>query len=162
MDKDESKQVIGKNKLSEIEASVKELLGLMSLKDYELSVVLNKDNYVEVNINSSNEALLIGHKGSGLNSLQLVLRMIMYKKFGFWIPLLLNVGDYLEQRKASLERLAQNLSHKVKFSKEPQEINNLSSAERRVVHLYLKEHPDVETESIDGVYGRKLLIKAKK
>lgn len=150
-----------KNALAKAKEVMSNILDMIGLKNYSLEIEINENSWIEGRINYQDQGILIGHKGETLASLQLVVRLALYRQLGFWVPFILDVGDYLKSRNEHLKQVAQNLSQKVKFSQEIQELNDLNSAERRIVHVSLKDHPDVTTESIDTKYGRKLLIKPK-
>ena len=150
-----------KDQLPVIEKIVSKTLDLIGLKDYSIKTSLDKDKWIHVDINYPDQGLLIGHRGETLKAMQLIFRLIAYRQLEQWMPIVVNVGDYLEKRKESLERLAQNVSQKAKFSQKFQELNNLGPAERRIIHLYFKDSPDVITESVDTDFGRTLIIKPK-
>jgi len=155
----DQKQLV--KKLPKIKKTVKEFFDLLGLEPYGFELTIKEKRWIYIDLEYADQGLLIGSRGETLMSLQLMLRLILYKRLDFWVPIILNVGNYLQQREESLQKVAQNLSQKVKFSHKTQELNNLNSAERRIIHLFLKENPDVVTESMDTADGRKLLINPK-
>lgn len=128
------------------------------------SVEVNFDSASDlfnVKIETEDSGFLIGYHGETLSAFQLVLSLIVYRKFNRWVRLSLNVGDYREKREEQLKRLALSIAQKVKFSKEAQVVPNLTSAERRIVHLALAEDIEVLTESEGEGDERKLVIRPK-
>jgi len=115
-----------------------------------------------VQIEAENSGYLIGYHGETIDALQLVLSLAVYKQLGSWQKLVVNVGNYWQQREEQLKKLALNVAQKVKFSKEPQPIADLSPRERRTIHLFLMNHPDVYTESEGEGENRRLVVKPKK
>jgi len=115
-----------------------------------------------VQIEAENSGYLIGYHGETIDALQLVLSLVVYKQLGSWQKLVVNVGNYWQQREEQLKKLALNVAQKVKFSKEPQPIADLSPRERRTIHLFLMNHPDVYTESEGEGENRRLVVKPKK
>jgi len=150
-----------KNNLKIIEQVTKELFKLL---DVEVKIKLTEDKEneaVKVQIDTKSAELLIGYQGRTLNSLQLVLGLMVSKKLDNWQRVVVNVGDYREQREQELKELAMSTAQKVKFSGQPAFLSNLSSFERRLVHLFLVDHPDVVTESEGEENYRRLVVKPK-
>jgi spoIIIJ-associated protein len=133
---------------------------LLGLKDFSL-VTAVKEPWIVVDLKTPDTGLVVGHNGETLSGLQLLLRLLLYRQLGRWVPLVLDSDGYLSKRQADLEKTAHNLAQKVIFSGQPQELVNLSAADRRIIHLYLQNQPGVMTESQDTKYGRKLVIKTK-
>ncbi|MBM3208740.1 KH domain-containing protein [Candidatus Shapirobacteria bacterium] len=126
----------------------------------EISVEEDKENQaVRVQLESPDAALLIGFHGEALGALQLILNLIIYRKLGEWIRVVVNVGDWREKREASLRDLALSAAQKVKFSGQPAVLSSLSPADRRVIHLVLADHEDVETVSEGEGEERRLVVK---
>jgi spoIIIJ-associated protein len=101
------------------------------------------------------DGLLIGRKGETLDAYEHILRRIVSKKIGYEGRILVDVGGYKERREKRLEELAQSLASRVSLSGEPQMTELLTPRERRVIHLALRDHPDVTTESMgDGSLKR--------
>jgi spoIIIJ-associated protein len=73
-----------------------------------------------------------------------------------------DVEGYLETRKANLEKLAARLAEKSKRIRKPISLWQMSAFDRRIVHLALKDDPDVLTQSRGEGFMRKLIIFPKK
>lgn len=101
-------------------------------------------------LQSENPALLIGFHGETLGSLQLVLGQHLHTQLNQWINLSLNVNDYRERRETILKNLAENAVSKVIATGQPHALPPMPANERRIVHVYLSEHPQVVTSS-EGV-----------
>jgi spoIIIJ-associated protein len=145
-----------------VEEEVKKLLGLMKVK-VEIEVGEDKENEaIAVQLTTEEPGILIGYHGEGLAAFQLILSLIVNKKFDQWTRILVNVNDYRQKREESLKMVALNAAQKVKFSDEAVVLTNLSPAERRIVHLTLTDHPDVESVSEGQGNERRLVIKPKK
>jgi len=119
------------------------------------------ENLVDIQLESEEAAILIGFHGETLQAIQLFLSFLIHKNTDKWVKIALNVGDYRQKREDQLRKLALNLAMKVKFSQEAQAIPNLSSLERRFVHMVLTDNPDVYTQSEGEGRLRQLLIKPK-
>jgi spoIIIJ-associated protein len=115
-----------------------------------------------IHLESPDAALLIGFHGETLQSLQLIFSFLVHKLTGEWDKVSVDVGDYRQKREEQLEKLALNLAAKAKLSGEEQTIPNLNANERRLIHLFLSENPDVYSESEGEGRQRVLVIKPKK
>jgi len=145
-----------------VEKEVKKLLGLMKVK-VGVEVGEDKENEaIAVQLTTEEPGILIGFHGETLAAFQLLLSLIVNKKFDQWTRILVNVNDYRQKREESLRMVALNAAQKVKFSNEAVVLTNLSPAERRIVHLTLADHPDVESVSEGQGNERRLVIKPKK
>lgn len=149
------------DRLKTVKETAEELLKLLKV-EAKLEVVEDKENEaIKVQIETEEPGILIGHHGEALNALQLILGLTMSKKLDQWQRIIVNVGDYREKREEQLKNLALNTAQKVKFSGQATTIPNLTSFERRIVHLVLADHPDVTTESEGEGETRRLAVKPK-
>lgn len=140
-----------------------ELFALMGVKP-AAEVSFDKENQAYViNINAGDETgLLIGRKGETLASLQMILGIMLKQATGEWARVLVNVGDYREKEEDYLKNLAESAVARAKETGEPQSLYNLKAGQRRIIHMYLSENSDIETESQGEGIDRFLLIKPKK
>ncbi len=147
-----------KKNLAVIEKTVSEILNLLLVTDFSLSFN-EEEEVVMVTIKTKEAELLIGRNGENLSALQLLVRLLAYKKTGEWQKIILNVNDWRQKREVYLQRLAANLAQKVKFSGREIQLASLTATERRIIHLYLADHPDVTTVSEGEGIHRHLIIK---
>lgn len=146
--------------LKTIKEISKKLLTLMGFKEAKITCSQNEE-VINVGIDDENPGILIGFKGETIFSLQLILSLMIYKKLNKWQRIVVNVADWREKREETLKTLALNTAEKVKLSGQPSFLNQLNASERRVVHMVLADHPDVQTESEGEGYERRLIIKPK-
>ena len=142
---------------------VDELFGLMGV-NVKTDVFFDKDNDAfVVNIDAGDETgLLIGRKGETLSSIQTVLATMFKVKTGEWSRVLVNVGDYREKEEDYLKNLAESAASRAKETGDAQPLYNLKPGQRRIIHLYLADDTEIETESVGEGAERYLLIKPKK
>lgn len=148
------------NETEQIKTVVEQLIKDLNL-EAEVAVLASDDESVKIQLDSTQAALLIGFHGENLRCLQSILSFLIHQKVGRWLKLEINVGDYLQKREEQLRKLALNLAMKAKFSGETQIVPNLSSSERRMIHMILTDHPDVSTQSEGEGRQRCLTIKPK-
>ncbi len=93
--------------------------------------------------------LLIGRHGRTLDALQVVVSAITSRRMGFRHPVLVDVEGYRNRRRAKLEEIAQRAVERAIRQGGPVKLRPMSSLERRVVHLVLRDDARVTTAS-DG------------
>lgn len=149
-----------KDKVKIVKELATELLSLMGTSA-KIEVYEDKDNEaVKVDIKSEEElGLIIGKRGETLLSIQSVLGMMVRQKTSEWVRIIVNVGDWREKEEQYLENLAMQTADRAKDTGEAQELYNLSSSQRRIVHMVLAKVDDVKTESLGEGKGRYLIVK---
>lgn len=152
-----------KNNIQELQSLVDELFKLLGVGAKGIVSFDETEKIYMVNIETQDEAgLLIGHRGEVIDSLQTVLGMMFKSKVGEWLPIEVNIGDWRDKQEDYLKGLATQSSLKAKESGEAQPIYNLKASERRIIHLFLSEDTEIETESVGDGANRYLLVKPKK
>lgn len=102
--------------------------------------------------------VLIGKRGETLGALQFVVRQILSKEFGHWLPVVIDVESYLVRRRKSLQQLANRMAERAALGKRKVVLEPMSAQERRIIHLQLRAHDQVYTESIGDGEKRKVVI----
>ena len=131
----------------------------------DAAISADKDaDRIRLNVVGGNAAILIGKKGQTLEAIQLLVEKIVNKHnhHNDRIRIQVDIEGYLETRKTNLENLATRLADKSKRIGKPISLGQMSAHDRRIIHLALKEHPDVRTKSRGEGYMRKLVIFPKK
>ena len=108
-----------------------------------------------------NTSLIIGKRGSTLNSLQFLVNNYAKKFSSHFFRIEVDCDDYRESRKKTLEELALNLAKKSKKIGRPVELEPMTSVERKIIHNALTGIKNVETESRGDEPYRYLVITAK-
>lgn len=117
------------------------------------------DKSFTVNIKTEESGLLIGHHGETINSLQLLIGVILYKKLGKWVRVLVDIGDYRKMREESIKEMVDRIAAEVEQSGRGVELPFLSPLERRIVHMMLSENSKVMSESTGEGRDRRVMIK---
>ena len=113
------------------------------------------------NISSPDSNLLIGQHGANLHALQSLIHVIAYKKFGVVQRFVLDVDDYKKKREWYLRETAKKALEQVRKNNRSVALEPMPAYERRIIHAYLSEEIDIETESMGLEPQRKLVIKLK-
>lgn len=117
---------------------------------------------VQVEIMGRDLSILIGRRSETLNSLQYISSLIVAKEHGEWVPLMIDVQGYRERRERQLKVLARRMAEQVVHTGRRQNLEPMPANERRVIHLELRNHEHVTTESVGEEPNRKVTIILKK
>ncbi len=144
----------------EIQKLAVDLFALLSV-DATVEVTQEEDVY-KVDIDPKDQAgLIIGHKGETLSAIEMFLAMAIKKSSGEWVKVVVNVGDWKEKQEDYLKSIADQAAQRARETATAQPLYNLTASQRRIIHLYLSESNDIETESQGEGNDRYLVIKAK-
>lgn len=117
---------------------------------------------VQVEILGRDLSILIGRRSETLNSLQYISSLIVAKEHGEWVPLMIDVQGYRERRERQLKVLARRMAEQVVHTGRRQNLEPMPANERRVIHIELRNHEFVTTESVGEEPNRKVTIVLKK
>lgn len=123
-----------------------------------------EEGRVVLNVKCQDAKLLIGKQGATLESLQHLIKTIVYRRipeterFSFAI----DIDDYKDKRVLYLKDLARRAAQQVKQTKKPVSLVAMPAHERRVVHNYLSLYSDIKSESTGRDPNRKIIISYKK
>lgn len=122
----------------------------------------NGDQTVYVEIQGKGLNALVGKKAETLNAFQYILTLLVNKKLERWVQVIVDVDGYRERRTKQLKQLAHRMADQAVKTGRRQLLEPMSSSERRIVHIELKDHDTVYTESVGEGSGRKISIALKK
>ncbi len=115
-----------------------------------------------LNITGNDLSLLIGRKGETLSSLQMMTRLITAHKVGRNVNLVVDVEHYKTRREESLRNLALRLAEQVQVKGRTVALEPMPPNERRIIHIALRDHDGVMTQSVGVGDERKVTIIPKK
>ena len=152
-----------KKTLSLAKKMANELLSLMGTKAQVKASEDKKNEAVRIDIETEEETgLLIGRHGETIEAIQSILGMMLKKKTGDWVRIIVDVGGWREKQEERLRDLATQTAERAKETGEGQPLYNLSPAQRRIIHLTFADDSDIETESVGEDEERYLIIRPKK
>ena len=122
----------------------------------------NGEQSVLVEVTGDDLSILIGRKTETLNSIQYVASLIIGKRLSKWLPLTIDVEGYRGRRERQLKQLALRMAEQAVATGRRQVLEPMPANERRIIHLALRDHPQVITESSGEEPNRKLTIILKK
>jgi spoIIIJ-associated protein len=101
---------------------------------------------------------LIGRKGERLSALQHLVNLMLSKRMGVWTRVLVDVEDYRGRRERQLRDLALRAAARVTETGKMLQLEPMPALERRWVHIALRDHPDVATQSIGEEPNRRIVV----
>ena len=111
-----------------------------------------------LDIRGDDLGVLIGRRGETLGSLQYLTRLIVSSQIARNVNLVVDVEGYKARREKQLRQLAQRMAERVVSTRKPIALEPMPANERRIVHLTLRDHPVVTTESVGRDEVRKVTI----
>jgi spoIIIJ-associated protein len=117
---------------------------------------------IVLNITGEDLGILIGRRGETLRALQYLLRLMVSHRVKHWTNLVVDVESYLSRRRHALESLAHRVADQAVRSGRTQSLEPMPPYERRLVHIALRKHPRVTTQSVGEGERRKVTIVPKK
>jgi spoIIIJ-associated protein len=101
---------------------------------------------------------LIGKHGHTIDAIQYVVNAIASRRFGDErMPVVVDAAGYRDRRRAALSALAERGARRALESGIPVGLEPMSAVERKIVHEYLKDDPNVETRS-EGTEPQRYVI----
>jgi spoIIIJ-associated protein len=142
---------------------LQDLLGFMGLharvSREEAPVVGSPSSeVVRLNIIGEGMGVLIGRRGETLRDLQYLTALVISRQMQHWPNLVVDVEDYKARREKSLVELARRIADQVRKTAESVQLEPMPPHERRIVHLSLRDDPDVFTESYGQDEKRRVVI----
>jgi spoIIIJ-associated protein len=118
------------------------------------------DDGIELNIGSSTSSpRLIGHRGETLRAIEFLVNQMVKHHDAAAPRVLVDVAGYREARRQTLQDMATEIAARVKESGQEEELKPMNPAERRIVHMALREIDGVETESRGHDRERRIVVK---
>ncbi len=148
--------------LDHAEAVVSKLLHLLNL-EAQVSAHYgapgrDERRNINVDIRGNDLSVLIGRRSETLSAFQYVASLIIGKETGQFVQLTVDVEGYRDRREKQLVQMAKRMAEQVAKSGRRQTLEPMPSDERRIIHIALRDHPDVTTESTGDDPYRKVTI----
>jgi spoIIIJ-associated protein len=113
---------------------------------------------VFANIDGKDKDILIARGGEVLKALEHLAFRALALDPAFHEKIHLDCGGFRSLRFEELRMTARVAAERVLTSKQPFQLNAMSSRERRIVHLALKDTPGIRTESVGAGEERRIVI----
>jgi spoIIIJ-associated protein len=139
--------------IKDLVASVVEAMGFDSRID-----VYDAGGFIAVDVASDNTALFIGQKGETIDALQYLINAAVYRKRPFVKRIILDAEGYRQRRVEAIQGIAHRTARRAIRERRTVELPPMNPSERRIVHLFLRDNPEVTTASEGSGANRRVRI----
>ena len=116
----------------------------------------------KISVTGESAAVLIGHHGDTLDSLQYLANLAANKrvdgKKGEYVKVTVDVEGYRAKREETLRALARRMAAKVQKYKKSVMLEPMNPYERRIIHSEIQNIEGVSTNSIGSENNRKIVV----
>src|SRR5512143_2915078 len=147
--------------LDRTEATISRLLFLMGLQaqvSAHYGEARDDRRPIMVDIRGSDLGILIGRRGETLDAFQYVASLMVGKETGHFLHLVVDVEGHRDRRQRQLQQLARRMADQVTKTGRKLTLEPMTAAERRIIHMELRDHPAVTTQSTGEEPHRKVTI----
>lgn len=111
-----------------------------------------------LDITGKDLGILIGRQSETLQAIQYMVRLMISKETRSWQRVVVDVESYRARRRSSLKQMALRMAERVASSGERVVMEAMPAYDRRIIHMTLRDHPDVLTRSVGRDSNRKVTI----
>lgn len=159
----ESGQTLTDEEMDKIaDLAVEYLKGILSLFGEEGSSIDEYDGEngeLILDVNGGDLAVLIGRHGRTLDALQMVLTSLLSSRIKFYYPVVVDIESYKSRRKRKLVDIARSSAARAK-QRGKVTLAPMNAYERRLIHIALRDDPEVVTHSEGEEPERRVVITA--
>lgn len=129
--------------------------------DVELTISSMRDEDLGgpvFDLEGEDAGLLIGRRGETLKTLQFIVRYMVSRRMDERVNLTIDVEGYQERRHSALRNMARRVANRVADTGRAIALEPMPPADRRIVHVFLSDHPEVTTESEGEGMDRQVVV----
>jgi spoIIIJ-associated protein len=142
-----------------VDETEERIIALLAAMGFEARVeVYDAGGFVAVDVSTDDTALFIGQKGETIDALQYLINASVNRTRSSRVRVVLDAEGYRQRRVEALQGMAHRSARKALREDRPVELPPMNPAERRVVHLFLRDNPRVTTESEGAGDSRRVLV----
>jgi spoIIIJ-associated protein len=116
------------------------------------------EDEIRATVNGPDLGLLIGKHGTTIDALQHVAARAAFRGAEDRKQVVVDAAGYRERREAALQRTADRAAADALSFRRPVELEPMSPQERKVVHLHLRDHTEVDTHSEGDEPERRVVV----
>ena len=144
---------------ADIETFLKEFVEkLANGTTYKIEI---KEKCIYISINGENVGNFIGYRGEALYALENILKAIANRETENRVIVRLDIEGYKEKRIKTLQEVATKKAKIVEKTGRMITLEPMQAYERKIIHSFLQENPNVETRSIGQEPRRRIVISKK-
>jgi len=132
--------------------------GFLAMAD----IVSSDPEGIRLEIKGEDISRIIGKEGTMLKSLEIIVGAILGRIMGQRTRVNVDAGGYRAKREEVLQRLAADVAEEVIQSGAEKVLPPMEAADRRTIHLYLQNNPQITTVSRGEGKDRRLVVEPKK
>ena len=117
-----------------------------------------REEGIGLDITGEDMGRIIGKEGATLKSLEIIVSTILGQLTGERLRVDIDADGYKVKRKNALERLAKDTADEVVSSAREKVLPPMNPADRRIIHMFLKNNPSITTFSKGFGRDRRLVI----
>jgi spoIIIJ-associated protein len=125
---------------------ISEIIGRMGLEG-EIEEYEGDEGEIILDIVGGDFGVLIGRHGRTLDALQVLVSAITNRRLNMRYPVVVDVSGYRHRRRVKLEEIARRAADRAVRQRRAVELRPMTSFERRVVHMALRDDRRVTTQS---------------
>ncbi len=126
---------------------------------YAVEVEQVDEEELRVEIYGGDPGKVIGRAGRTLAALEFITNAVINRDEDSRVRVSIDVGGYKRRRDERLRGEARKAASRVRKTGRPVELEAMSAAERRVVHMALADDPDIVSESSGEGKSRHVVVK---
>jgi spoIIIJ-associated protein len=154
---DASQVAVPDELLQETRQYMETVVGGLNLSDARLDIY-DAGDFVAVDVTTEEAGLFIGQKGETIDALQYLLNVAVYRDRPFFKRIILDSEGYRQRRIEALQGMAHRSARRAVREERTIELPPMNPAERRVVHIFLKDNQRVTTTSEGAGDNRRVCI----
>jgi spoIIIJ-associated protein len=120
------------------------------------------ESVLVLNIQGEDLGALIGRQNETLSALEFLTRLMVNQQVHMRTSFVVDVNGYRAKRAEALRKLALRMAEQAMQTNRTVSLEPMPPAERRIIHIALREHPSVTTESVGEGDRRKVTIVPKR
>ena len=147
--------------LDKAEATISRLLFLMGMQaqvSAHYGEARDDRRPIMVDIRGGDLGVLIGRRGETLDAFQYIASLMVGKEVEQFVHLIVDVEGHRDRRQRQLQQLARRMAEQVIKTGRKLTLEPMTASERRIIHMELREHPAVTTQSSGEEPHRKITI----
>ncbi|MCL0056669.1 KH domain-containing protein, partial [Dehalococcoidia bacterium] len=117
---------------------------------------------LSIDVSNGDLGVLIGRRGQTLASLQYLVNIIIGRKLKSGVRVIVDVAGYRKRRDEELQNMTLRVAELVKSTRRSITLEPMPAMERRVVHLALRDDPELATQSVGFGDSRKVVVYPKR
>lgn len=125
---------------------------------YAVEITRADEDEIFVNIYGGDPGKVIGRGGRTLGALEYVTNAVLNRSEDVAVRVNIDVGGYKQRRDDRLRDGARKAAGRATKTGRPVELDAMSAAERRVIHMALADDPSVRSESSGEGRNRRVVV----